>query len=384
MYSALARGPPGKAHHPPSKQAYSSTMWVLALLAISSSWLASPAAAQLGAYSFSELPGAYSLGEPGAYTLTERAMPGAYSLAERAQPGAYSFSDPGAYSLAEPGGYSFGADIPMITLDDLANLLPEPQLRAQQRNLLAVSEITVPASIPASGGDVPASSNDNLELDIVPAELPASRSWDSQNWQSWEEWYSQHFNSHPDVAGAGAYGMSVAGDYGQGSYGYGSYGSSYGSEGAYFDFRSNRAFVPEQAVNTAAPDSSLLPAGTLVHMPSSASGAGARLAEQQLQMDPATPTLSVSRGRGLSLGVSGGQESAAAAAAAAAGSTGFTGQVNLAALNLQAPEQQTGPARRLLAKAADALSALAGPLRLSEAAAAPGNFARRLLMARSS
>jgi hypothetical protein len=176
--------------------------------------------------------------------------------------------------------------------------------------------------------------------------------------------------------------MSVAGDYGQGSYGQGGYGSSYGSEGAYFDFRSNRTFVPEQAVNTASPDSTLLPAGALVHMPSSASGAGARLSEQQLHMAPTTPTLAgVSRGRGLSLGLTNGQE---AAAAAVDDNAGFTAQANLAALNLQTPEQQVGPARRLLAKAAGALSALAGPLRMSEAAAAPGYFARRLHMARSS
>jgi hypothetical protein len=363
-------------------QACSSTMWVLALLAISSSLLASPAAAQLGAYAFHE-PGAYSFGEPGAYSLMERSEPGAYSLMERSEPGAYSLAErstPGGYSFAEPGGYSFGADIPIITLDDLA-ALPEQQLQQlsnQQRHLLAVSELTVPASITASSGD----SSSNLELDIVPAELPASKSWESQNWQSWEEWYTQHFNTHPDVGGAGAYGMSVAGDYGQGSYGHGSYGSSYGSEGAYFDFRSNRAFVPEQAVNHAAPDSTMLPAGALVHLPSSGSGAGARFAEQQLHMGPTTPTLAgVSRGRGLSLGLSNGQESAAGAGASSAGS--FTGQANLAALNLQAPEQQMGPARRLLVKAADVLSVLAGPFKLSEAAAAPGYFARRLHMVRS-
>jgi hypothetical protein len=275
---------------------------------------------------------------------------------------------PGGYSFSEPGGYSFGADIPVITLDDLADL-PVPQLPGQPRRLQEVSELTVAASVPASSG------SGDLELDIVPAELPASRSWESENR---ENWYAQHFNTHGDVAGAGAYGMSVAGNYGQGSYGYG----GYGSEGAYFDFRSNRAFVPEQAVNTltAAPDSTMLPAGSLVHLPSSAGGAGARLSAQQLQMEPITPTMAgVSRGRGLSLGLTGGQESASNSY-----NTGFTGQANLAALNLQQPEQQMGPARRLLANAANVLSVLARPLRLREAAAVPGYFARRLHMARSS
>jgi hypothetical protein len=283
---------------------------------------------------------------------------------------------PGGYSFSEPGGYSFGADIPVITSDDLADL-PVPQLPGQPRRLQEVAELTVPASVPASSG------SGNLELDIVPAELPASRSWESEKRENWEEWYAQHFNTHGDVAGAGAYGMSVAGDHGVGSYGYGGYGGSYGSEGAYFDFRSNRAFVPEQAVNTmltAAPDSTALPAGSLVHLPSSASGAGARLSAHQLQMEPTVPTMAgISRGRGLSLGLTGGQESASNSY-----NTGFTGQANLAALNLQQPEQQMGPARRLLASAADVLSVLARPMRLREAAAAPGYFARRLHMTRSS
>jgi hypothetical protein len=344
------------------------------LLALSSSFLAAPAAAQLGGYALSE-PGTYSFGEAlaaaGAYNLNEHGTPGGYTMAEQ--------TTPGGYSLSNPGGYSFGAQIPTITLDELADH-PVPQLPGQPRRLQEVSEVTVPASVPASSG------SGDLELDIVPAELPASRSWESANRGNWEEWYAQHFNTHTDVAGAGAYGMSVAGDAGLGSYGYGGYGGyggSYGSEGAYFDFRSNRAFLPEQAVNTALtaePDSTMLPAGSLVHLPSSGSGAGARLSSQQLQMEPAVPSMAgVSRGRGLSLGITGGQE-----AASNSYNTGFTGQANLAALNLQQPEQQMGPARRLLANAADVLSVLARPLRLREAATAPRYFARRLHMARSS
>ncbi|KAF6264832.1 hypothetical protein COO60DRAFT_1482746 [Scenedesmus sp. NREL 46B-D3] len=345
-----------RAHSSVDKQAYSSTMWMLALLTLSSSLLAAPAAAQLGAYSSSE-PGAYSFNDPGAYNLAGQAEPGAYTFAGRGMPGTYSFAEaiqPGGYYFAEPGGYSLGADIPSITVDDLADS-PKQKLPGQHRRLLAVSEITVPASIPPSTSG----STDNVDLDIVPAELPAS-SWDAKNWPSWQDWHSQHVNTHPDVGGAGTYGMGVAGDYGQGSYGYGGYGGSYGSAGAYFDFRSNRAFVPEQAVNTAQPDSTVLPAGLIVRLPSST---GARWVGNYL-------------GSGFYLG--------SLIREAAAASPSFTGRASLAALNLQQPERLPFGARRLLAQAAAVLSGpKAKPIRLSKAATAPGYFARRLHMARS-
>lgn len=85
------------------------------------------------------------------------------------------------------------------------------------------------------------SSDKSSDSDIVPKPLPTTQSWDSATAENWEAWFAEHFGSAaPAGAAGGAYGHST----GVGSYGYGPSVGPYGPAGAYFDIKSNKAYVP--------------------------------------------------------------------------------------------------------------------------------------------
>lgn len=292
----------------------------------------------------------------------------------------------GDYSTGSYGGYAADSSLAAVPAH-AGSLSVSEQIAGQQRSLLAVSEITVPANIPAASTDRSSSSSKHMGMDIIPAEVPATQAWDAQTWKSWEQWYDHNVNSGAATPGdeysiGGAYGHTISGNYG--SYAAGAYGG-YGTEGAYFDFRSGRSFNPEQA---AAQQSESVPPA--VELPASAD-AGERLSsmqqqQEQLHMSPVKPTLGgVSRGRGLPLSHVPEKGNAASAGA-------FTGLYNLASLNLPKLQRVAGigsTGRKLLNLAYDELFDTAHQLRDYDSQGKavpllPPLFSRKLHLGRSS
>lgn len=151
-----------------------------------------------------------------------------------------SYGDSGAYGSYGYGGYGSAGPNGLAMLTESA-IAVGPQYSTR---MMLADEPAVQGT-PAAAGVSDSSSSSDEQDEIIPQDLPATMSWDSRTRQSWENWYAEHVAS--STAGStAAEGLDSTGSYGygvNGQYGYG--GGSYGTNGAYFDFRSKTTFAPQ-------------------------------------------------------------------------------------------------------------------------------------------